>query len=138
PYRSQFGLPDCTTANGCFKKVDQNGGTSYPTPNSAWAQEISLDLDMASAICPNCKIVLVEADSSSFSDLAAAVDEAVAQGATQVSNSYGNGEFKGEDTYESHYNHSGVAVTVSSGDSGYGAEFPASSQYMTAVGGTTL
>jgi len=59
-YRSQFGLPPCTTANGCFRKVNQTGGTKYPRGDMGWAEEISLDLDMASAICPNCKILLVE------------------------------------------------------------------------------
>jgi subtilase family serine protease len=77
-YRSQFGLPPCTTANGCFRKVDQNGGTNYPRGDQGWAEEISLDLDMASAICPNCKILLVEARSNSFANLAAAVDRAAA------------------------------------------------------------
>src|SRR5262245_32481573 len=91
-YRSQFGLPPCTTANGCFRKVDQNGGTHYPRENTGWAQETALDLDMASAICPNCKLLLVEAASNSFGNLAAAVDMAVAMGATIVSNSYGGGE----------------------------------------------
>ena len=60
-YRTQFGLPPCTTANGCFQKVDQNGGTSYPIANAGWAAEIALDMDMVSASCPNCKILLVEA-----------------------------------------------------------------------------
>jgi subtilase family serine protease len=133
-YRSQFGLPPCTT--GCFRKVDQNGGTNYPRPNGGWAQEISLDLDMVSAICPNCHILLVEASSNSFANLAAAVDEAANLGAKEISNSYGGSEYSGED--ESAYNHAGIAITVSSGDSGYGVEFPAASQYVTAVGGTTL
>jgi subtilase family serine protease len=138
-YRSQYGLPPCTTANGCFKKVNQLGQQSnYPATNAGWAQEISLDLDMASAICPNCKILLVEANSNFFSDLAAAVDRAATLNATQISNSYGGSEYSGETSDESHYNHSGVAVTVSSGDSGYGAQFPAASKYVTAVGGTTL
>src|SRR6266851_3878473 len=137
-YRSQFGLPPCTTANGCFRKINQNGGTSYPRGNTGWAEEISLDVDMASAICPNCKILLVEATSNSFADLATAVDQAAAQGATVISNSYGGGEYSGEVSDQAHFNHPGVAITVSSGDGGYGVEFPAASQYVTAVGGTTL
>ena len=138
-YRSQFGLPPCTTASGCFKKVNQSGGTSYPRGNKGWAEEISLDLDMASAICPNCNILLVEASSNSFTNLGKAEDYAAAH-ANVVSNSYGGGEFtsEGSSTYDGHYNHPGVAITVSSGDSGYGVEFPAASQYVTAVGGTTL
>src|SRR5690349_10893300 len=139
-YRAQFGIAPCTTANGCFRKADQTGGTNYPSGDTGWAEEISLDLDMASAICPSCHILLVEAKSSSFNDLAAAVDRAVLMGATVISNSYGGTEFSTEasNTYNSHFNHSGVAITVSSGDSGFGVEFPAASQYVTAVGGTSL
>jgi subtilase family serine protease len=137
-YRSQYGLPPCTTANGCFRKVNQSGGTTAPAVNASWSQEISLDLDMASAICPNCKVLLVEASSNSFANLSAAVDRAAAMGATQISNSYGGSEYLGEATDQSHYNHPGVDITVSSGDNGYGVEFPAASQYVTAVGGTTL
>ena len=137
-YRTQFGLPACTTANGCFRKVDQNGTTNYPRGDMGWAEEISLDLDMASAICPNCKILLVEAKSNAFTNLAAAVDEAATLGANVISNSYGGSEFSSEVSYQSHYNHPGIAITVSSGDNGYGVEFPAASQYVTAVGGTSL
>ena len=135
-YRSQFGLPACTTANGCFKKVDQNGGTSYPATDGGWAQEISLDIDMVSATCPNCKILLVEANSASFADLGTAVNTAASM-ANVVSNSYG-GSDAADSTYGQYYNHPGVAITVSSGDAGYGVEYPASSQYVTAVGGTSL
>jgi subtilase family serine protease len=135
-YRSQFGLPACTTANGCFKKVDQNGGTSYPRANASWAQEISLDVDMVSAVCPNCKIVLVEASSNSFANLATAENTA-AKLANVISNSYG-GSDASDATYGSYYNHPGKAITVSSGDAGYGVEYPASSHYVTAVGGTSL
>ncbi len=137
-YRSHFGLSPCTTANGCFRKVDQSGGTSYPRLDRGWSLEISLDVQMASAICPNCKILLVEAASSGFSDLTAAVDTAARLGANVISNSYGGAEFSGETSWESHYDHPGVAITVSSGDGGYGVEFPAASRYVTAVGGTTL
>ena len=137
-YRSRFGLPACTTANGCFRKVDQRGGTAYPRGDTGWGQEIALDVDMASAVCPGCNILLVTADSSSFADLAAGVDRAAAMGATAISNSYGGREFSTEASWETHYNHPGVAITVSSGDSGYGAEFPAASRYVTAVGGTSL
>lgn len=141
-YRSQFGLPACTTANGCFRKVNQSGGTQYPRANSGWAQEISLDLDMVSAICPNCKILLVEASSNSLANLGAAVNEAVALGANEISNSYGGNESSGDTSsygYDSSFfNHPGVAITASSGDNGYGVQYPAASQYVTAVGGTSL
>ncbi|MEU6052251.1 S53 family peptidase [Streptomyces xanthochromogenes] len=138
-YRSQYGLPACTTANGCFKKVDQNGGTNYPTADSGWAGEISLDVDMVSAVCPQCHILLVEANSANMDDLGAAVNRAVTMGAKFVSNSYGGSEDASDTTADSQYfNHPGVAITVSSGDSGYGVEYPAASQYVTAVGGTSL
>ncbi|MEW1655885.1 MULTISPECIES: S53 family peptidase [unclassified Streptomyces] len=138
-YRSQYGLPACTTANGCFKKVDQNGGTSYPTADAGWAGEISLDVDMVSAACPSCHILLVEAKSASMSDLGTAVNRAVTMGAKYVSNSYGGGESSSDASYDtSYFKHPGVAITVSSGDSGYGVEYPAASQYVTAVGGTSL
>ncbi len=135
-YRSQYGLPACTGADGCFKKVDQNGGTKYPRTNGGWAQEISLDLDMVSAVCPNCHIVLVEASSASFANLGAAVNQAAAQHADAISNSYGGSDVS--DASAPYYDHPGIAVTASSGDAGYGVQFPASSHYVTAVGGTSL
>jgi subtilase family serine protease len=82
-YRSTFGLPACTTANGCFRTSDQRGGTTYPRKNAGWALEISLDLDMASAICPACHILLVEADTNSFANLGTAVNQAAATVASQ-------------------------------------------------------
>jgi len=137
-YRTQFGLPACTTANGCFKKLNQNGVQgSYPAQNTGWAQESALDLDMASAMCPSCKIYLIEATTASYSNLATAENTAASKGAHAISNSYGGGE-AGTTGYESAYNHAGIAITVSSGDSGYGVEFPASSPHVTAVGGTHL
>ncbi len=137
-YRSEFKLGACTTANGCFEKVDQNGGTNYPRGDTGWGAEIDLDIEMVAATCPNCKILLVEAASNSFANLMAAVDYATANAAV-VSNSYGASEFSGETNYESHFKqHPGVAITVSSGDAGYGVEYPAASQYVTAVGGTHL
>ncbi|HET9393502.1 MAG TPA: S53 family peptidase [Candidatus Rubrimentiphilum sp.] len=137
-YRAQFGLPPCTTANGCFKKVNQTGGSTPPAANASWGQEISLDLDMVSAICPNCHILLVEANSASFVDLGTSVNTAASLGANAISNSYGGSEVSNEMTYDAYYNHPGHAVTVSSGDSGYGVEYPAASPYVTAVGGTSL
>jgi subtilase family serine protease len=137
-YRSRFGLPACTKANGCFRQVDQRGGSALPRANASWAQEISLDIDMVSAACPSCHILLVETDSNAFTNLAAGVDSAARLGANAISNSYGGPEFSGETSYESHYSHPGSPSTVSSGDNGYGAEFPAASRYVTAVGGTHL
>ena len=138
-YSSTYGLPACTTANGCFRKVNQTGGTRYPRADQGWALEISLDVQVAHAVCPNCKILLVEAKSNSFSNLLAAEDYATAH-ANVVSDSWGGSEFSSEtgSSYDGHFNRPGVPITVSSGDSGYGVEYPAASQYVNAVGGTTL
>jgi subtilase family serine protease len=136
-YRTQFGLPACTSANGCFRKVNESGGTSYPYTDTGWDQEQALDLDMVSAMCPNCHILLVQASSASYGDLATAVNTAARLGAHAISNSYGGGE-SGSNYFESAYNHPGVAVTASSGDDGYGVEFPASSPHVIAAGGTSL
>ncbi len=137
-YRSTYGLPACTTANGCFKKVGQTGTSTLPTKNASWGQETSLDVDMVSANCPNCKILVVEANSASFSDLAAAVNTAASMGAVAISNSYGGNESSSQSTYRSAYNHAGIAITASAGDSGYGAQSPATYGTLTAVGGTSL
>jgi subtilase family serine protease len=136
-YRAKYGLPPCTGSNGCFHKLGQNGGNSTAPFNLSWAGETALDLDMVSAMCPNCKILLVQANSSSLSDLAAAVNTAAAHHPIAISNSYGGGE-AGSSTYNSAYSHSAIAITASSGDSGYGVQFPASAPHVIAVGGTTL
>jgi subtilase family serine protease len=137
-YRNQYGLGACTTANACFKKVAQDGSTNYPAANASWAGEISLDLDMVSAICPNCKILLVEANTASLANLGMAVNKAVALHANVVSNSYGAPEVSGETTLDDFYNHPGVAMTAAAGDTGYGVNYPAASKYVIAVGGTQL
>jgi subtilase family serine protease len=136
-YRTEFGLPPCTTANGCFRKLDQTGARHYPQADGGWGQEISLDLDMVSAVCPLCHVMLVEATTTSMANLGAAVDTAVRLGANAVSNSYG-GPDASDRNYGRYYHHPGVAVTASAGDSGYGVSYPASSKWVTAVGGTTL
>jgi subtilase family serine protease len=128
-------------ANGCvtFTKVNQSGGTSYPRANSGWSEEISLDLDMVSAVCPDCNIVLVEASNSSTANLAAAVNEAKTFSPVVITNSYGGSESSSETAYNSAYSSSAkTAITVAAGDDGYGVEFPAASPTVTAVGGTSL
>ncbi len=138
-YRSYFGLPACTKANGCLKIVDQNGGTSLPRFDSGWAGEQALDVDAVSAACPDCKILVVQAKTPSFANLGTAVVTASKQaGVVAISNSYG-GSDAADTTYGSYYNHPGIAVTASTGDNGYqGGSYPASSSYVTAVGGTSL
>jgi subtilase family serine protease len=134
-YRSHYGLPACTTGSGCLRIVNQTGGSSLPSNDSGWGLEISLDLDMVSAICENCHILLVEASSASFTNLGTAVNTAVSLGAVAVSNSYGGSS--GSSYCNTYYNHTYVAITVSSGDSP-GVEYPSACEYVTAVGGTTL
>ena len=133
-YRTQFKI----TGTGTLTQVNQSGGTTLASRNVGWGQEEMLDLEMISAICPNCPILYVGANSASFTDLAAAVDTAARLGATVISNSYGGSEFSTEAGIASHYSHSGIAITVSSGDSGYGVQIPAAFNTVTAVGGTTL
>jgi subtilase family serine protease len=138
-YRSNYGLPPCTTANGCFRKVNQTGGTlPMPPPGADWGLEISLDLDMVSAVCPNCHILLVEATTNLNTDLYTAVDTAARLGANAISNSYGGSESSSETADDVHFNHPGAAITASSGDDGYGVSYPAASRFVTAVGGTSL
>jgi hypothetical protein len=128
-----------------FTKVSQTGGTKYPTGNSGWAEEISLDLDMVSAICPDCNILLVEASSSSIANLATAEQEAESYHPVAIDNSYGGSEFSTETSYNSIYSSIaassssvGTAITAATGDDGYGTLFPAVSPLVTAVGGTSL
>jgi subtilase family serine protease len=134
-FSSQFGLPKCTTANGCFKKVLASG---KPRTDAGWSLEISLDVEWAHAIAPAANIVLVEAASNSFANLMLAVDVAVANHASAVSMSFGGSEFSSQTGYDVHFNIPGVTFTASSGDSGSGVEYPAASPYVVAVGGTTI
>jgi subtilase family serine protease len=138
-YRAASKLPPCTTASGCFTKVNQDGQQgSYPAADAGWAEEESLDLDMVSAVCPNCRITLVEASSDDGSDLYAAEDEAARLGVDVISNSWGGSEYTGEASDCSYFDHPGIAITAGAGDSGFGAVFPAACGMVTAVGGTSL
>ncbi len=145
-YSQQFGLPILPDCQGsidksrvpCFAKINQRGKTTPPKPNGGWATEIALDVEAVHALCENCRLLLVEADSPNMENLLAAEDAAVVAGATVISNSWGGREFAAETSFDAHFKHPGVAITVSSGDSGYGTEYPASSPFVTAVGGTSL
>jgi subtilase family serine protease len=131
-YRSQYGLPACTTANGCFRKVNGSGQQgNYPAPDSGWGTEASLDIDVVSAVCPLCHILVVESG-----NLDTAQNTAVSLGAHFISNSWGTGDSAGN--ADSSYNHAGVVEVASSGDDGYGTSFPATSRYVIAAGGTSL
>lgn len=139
-YRSTNGLTPCTTSNGCFRKVNETGAAGpYPPPDPGWGIEISLDLDMVSAACPRCHIVLVEGSTPSVLDLGIAEDTAAGLGVAAISNSYGLPEFNGMQQFEKYYRHPGTTILVSSGDFGFGpANFPAVMSNVIAVGGTTL
>jgi subtilase family serine protease len=135
-YRSYYGLPAC--GSGCFEKVSQTGSTtSLPAEDASWAEESALDMDMVSAVCPNCHILMVEATSATDANLGAAAKEAVALGATEVSNSYGGSE---SGSSNADYAYSNVVVTASSGDSGYagGVEQPCSYATVVCTGGSSL
>lgn len=134
-FSSKFGLPSCTTTNGCFVKATPQG---KPRSNQGWALEESLDVQWAHAIAPGAKIILVEAKTASFSNLLGAVDYSVSKGANQVSMSWGGSEFSSESSYDSHFNKNNVSFFASSGDSGSGTSYPAVSPYVVSVGGTTL
>jgi hypothetical protein len=139
-YRAAWGLPAC--GSGCFRVLNENGQTSPLPANSGstgWATEESLDVDMVSAICPHCKIILVEASTNFTSDLGTGVNAAIAAGAKYVSNSYGGDDSSGDGSDDSsYYNHPGDVITASAGDDNYGVEYPAASPDVVAVGGTTL
>ncbi len=132
-YDQTYGLPACTTSNGCLTIVNEYGQSSaLPAPDVSWGLEISLDVEIAHAICQTCKILLVEAG-----NILDGVNEAAALGATEISNSYTFGEnYSG--ALDSYYNHPGVVVTAGTGDSGYGSNYPADSPYVVATGGTSL
>jgi hypothetical protein len=118
--------------------MSQTGNTTYPAKNSSWAVEISLDVESAHGMCPNCRISLIKAESASMNDLGQATDTAVATGASVVSNYYGGVESSGEAQYDTHYHMPSITMVVSSGDSGYGTDYPAASPWVVAVGGTHL
>jgi len=134
-YRSQYALPPCTTADGCFTKVDLS---STPTNNAGWAQEAQIDLDVVSAVCPMCHILLAEAAAPDMLDLGSAVQAAVADGAHVVDFTPNTPEFSGETSDDTYFDQPGVAVVTAAGDAGFGVSYPAASPYVTAVGGTVL
>ncbi len=149
-----YGLPECTTTNGCFRKVNAEGTESGlpATDKIGWSQEISLDVETVRAVCRGCRILLVQASSAQYKDLAKAVDEAVKLGATEVSNSYGGPEVGMEPGAQAAYDHPGVVITAATGDLGYDnwnypllrvrapgmPSAPASLPTVVSVGGTSL
>jgi hypothetical protein len=148
-YRSQYGLPPCTVANGCLTIVNQRGETSPlpPAPPSGddWTTETALDLDMASAACPKCKLLLIQADDDQGTGLFVAQATAARMGAAVVSDSWGTSETPSDPatSYEHFFAQTNIGIFVAAGDSGYdnggqGPDYPSTSAYVTAVGGTNL
>lgn len=145
-YRSTYGLPPCTTADGCFQKINQTGGSQPPpTPPSGqnWANATAADLDVISAICPNCRLLLVEANDNLITNMGTAVNQAVTSGATVIDVGWDVAESAAETGYDSSYfEHKGVAIVaaapITTGDGSGKTAYPAASPYVTAVGGTTL
>jgi subtilase family serine protease len=135
-FNRQFGLPACSSSNGCFRKVYANG--RKPAANANWGIEIALDVEWAHAIAPQARIILVESATNSLADLLMAVDVAVRNGASVVSMSWTAGEFSGELRLDNHFVTTGVTFLAASGDTGTGAVYPATSPYVIGVGGTAL
>jgi subtilase family serine protease len=139
-YRKHFGLPPCTSDSGCFTKINQRGEQGdYPYPDPGWSVEAALDMQMISAACPTCHIILAEADEATPKDLATTARAVAAAGAVVSNNSYGVPEHTGVRSLNASYNIPGVTAVASSGDEGYSAaNFPASSPQVISVGGTVL
>ena len=138
-YRSHTGLPACTTSSHCLRILNEHGKSKpLPHADAGWALEESLDLDMVSAICPKCHILLIEATNPSDINLGTAEDTTIARGAKYVSNSWGNAEFGAENTFNHFFNHPGHVIDFAAGDLGFGSTYPASQQFVTSVGGTSL
>jgi hypothetical protein len=141
-----FGLPDPPK----FTEVNERGGTTFTNMDPVWALETALDVEWAHAIAPRANILLVEADTASFSDLLAGVNFARYQpGVVVVSMSWGSPEFSYEVAYDAYFTTppghiggsglpGGITFVASSGDTGAGTSYPAVSPNVLAVGGTTL
>ncbi len=135
-YRSTMGLPACTLASGCLQIVAS--GTPPASIDPAWAEETQIDVEMVSAICPLCNILVVVAGTPNIPDLGRAVALAASYHPVSISNSYAVAEASDNAAYASYYNQPGIAVVAGAGDTGYGANFPATLPSVIAVGGTSL
>ena len=147
-FSSQYGLAPCPLGT-CLEIVNQTGGSTLPANDTqGWSVEESLDVEAVHSVCQACKIIVVEANSASNADLAIAENEAVALGATEVSNSFGAFESDGDPTFRAAFNHPGIVIAASAGDDGYynfdqlaavnEPDIPASYSTVVAVGGTSL
>lgn len=138
-YRAHFRLPACGTGKGCLRIVNEHGSPSHlPAPNSSWAHADATALDALSALCPNCHLLLVEAASTSYTDLGTAENTAVASGARYVLDTWNGRESVGQDAFDHYFNHPGFAIVAPAASNGYERTFPGDLPYVTSVGGTTL
>jgi hypothetical protein len=146
-YRSTFGLPPCTSASGCFTIVNESGNPApLPSVSSGWAMEETLDIEMASAACPTCKILLLEAygdppgTMTPGSHIVKAITTAAKLGAVVASFSGGQGELPYMLGYDAQLAATGIGLFGASGDNGWlgGVIWPSTSKAFTAVGGTVL
>ena len=140
-FRANFGLPPCTLASACLRVLNEQGqSTPLPTASPSWSVEQALDVDAVSALCPNCDIVVVEADGADTFDMQQAVSAAVASGATIVSNSWSIEA--PSSPFGSALSFPGVALIAASGDDGSmpagESAYPAALPDVTAVGATEL
>ena len=135
-FRSTYGLAPCTIKNGCLTIEDERGGQNLPPDNAGWDLEQALDVDMVSSACPDCKILVVQGKAPNLKSLGHAVNTAAkTNGVVAISNSYGGGNGHNR----SYYDHPGIAVTASTGDSGFqGGLYPSSDTNVIAVGGTSV
>lgn len=133
-FNKQFNLPACTTTNKCFEKHLMDSTAK----DQGWSLETALDVEWAHAIAPNAKILLVEAKTESGTNLLKAVDYARSRSdVVAISMSWGGAESSDEAKYDGHFTSPyGAVFFASSGDEGTGAEWPASSPNVVAVGGT--
>jgi hypothetical protein len=146
-FDTEYGLPVC--ASGCLKVVGETGSNSLaPNDTTGWTTEQALDVETVHSVCEHCKILLVEANSTSFADLAAAETTAANLHATEITNSFGGAESTISPPQEAAFNHPGIVITASTGDDGYYSfdrldrvsqdEAPAALNTVVAVGGTSL
>jgi len=135
-FDTQFGLPACSSANGCFRKVYSSG--QRPAANPNWALEIALDIEWAHSVAPRATILLVETPTNSLTNLLAGVETAVSNGASAVSMSWTVGEFSTENSYDNYFVATGVTFLAAAGDDGTGVSYPAASPDVVGVGGTSL
>jgi hypothetical protein len=142
-YTKRFGVPACTKANGCFRKLNQQGSASPLPPkdvSQAFLTESSVGIEVARGVCQSCKIMLVEANSADKPDVSAAVNAAANAGATVIVTAFNEGQSPGDDSYAPSWTHPRAAVVSASGDTGGTSllYFPATLPGVLAVGGTQL